>query len=399
MKFTNQAIQLILDGFPPDLIPEDEVRAVRNDPDAGIRHISMPDAVLRESAGAGKQIRYLMSSETPLGPFKDSIKVSGWDLGDFKKRGMPFLFNHNSVEAHSMLPLGHMGKVTKGTVREIRALSGDAHFTPDGTSPFNDLVRLMVEEDFMRGGSVGFVPTEMREPTKKEAEAEGSDFGPMSLIFTSTQLIEFSATPVGMDPDATVIRSGVMPLLEARLQALIQEGVFNLEVVQEYRVKTLGLTAVPSTPTVFDFGAPRGDSGLGVTTNQPGVTVTTGAAGMLEFGDNTTIPYVPFTLPMQVVDAPPPQPIPFVLSPGIEQFRALEEKVNALVSHHVTTIGELRGLLMVEQDRRAELESQLRSIQEAFGLVVEEPEPLPPEIRSSGDVLWYDSLFPELAAE
>ena len=65
-----------------------------------------------------------MSTENPVGFFRDVVKVNGWDLDDFKKRQQPFLFGHNVAENRP--PLGRMNKVKKDSMPYGRVLAGDA---------------------------------------------------------------------------------------------------------------------------------------------------------------------------------------------------------------------------------------------------------------------------------
>jgi hypothetical protein len=403
MKFTPTVIQAILDGtLDAELgLSEADIRAVREDLDAGVRHIGLHDGMLLREEGKAKPKvnRYLMSTETPLGMFKDSIKVSGWDLGDFKKRGQPFLFNHNTVEAHSKLPLGNMDKVTKGTARDMKALSGDAHFTPEGMSPFNDLVRQMVDEDLMRGGSVGFVPSESREPSKKErAEREG--FGPMSMVFTKTGLIEFSATPVGMDPDATTIRTAANTALEARLAALIEAGEYDAEVGQEFRRQMFGLTPKPATTSTFDFGGVHEGTTaepapvqrtIVTSSSDEGLvqTITTGGGSHLRYGDVTNDLTTASTTGNIGTFWP-------AVGPTKEEVESL--RTNLQDAFEDTQEAHQRVTELEEQV--ADLRQALATIHEVLGIDVglrtadeEEPE--------TGDVTVnvYDALFPELAGK
>lgn len=266
MKFTPELVRSLCDGSicrsELESLDPREVRRVRSDPDnETLRYVDVSDAILvREDGESGKttKVTYVMSTEKPVGFFKDSILVKGWKLQDFERRGRPFLYNHNLTLSHSELPLGHMSNVRRSKLElrsgqgEEPALVGDAVFTPDGMSPFNDLVRQMVEAGELRGGSVGFVPMKSREPTEEEVETHG--FGPYSEIFIETNLIEFSATAVGMDPDAVTLRARRLSSLEARLAEVVSTGQYDPEVVQQFRRVTHGLEPELSTRSVVDFG-------------------------------------------------------------------------------------------------------------------------------------------------
>ena len=149
-------------------------------------------------------VRYVMSTQKPVGRFGDVILVKGWNLVDFFKRGRPFLFSHNIDEYR--VPLGRMSHLLKGAEEDFvggePTLSGNANFTPAGLNSFNDSVHDMVVGGWMSGGSVGFRILDSRSPTDEEMEANAR-LRKFSAIITKASLVEFSAVPVGQDPDAT----------------------------------------------------------------------------------------------------------------------------------------------------------------------------------------------------
>jgi phage head maturation protease len=221
----------------------DDLRSLNIDPDdfrkmrvgEGITHRrAMKD---KPEAQGDRTYRYVMSTENAVGFFRDVVKVSGWELEDFKKRQQPFLFGHNVAENRP--PLGRMNKVKKDKMPYGRVLAGDAEFTPEGISEFNDMIHDMVEAGFMPGGSVGFNVLQARKPTEREMKSI-ANVNEFSSIIERAQLVEFSAVPVGMDPDAVKMRAADADGVEAFLREAIEAGRYDRELVAEFRHEYLG---------------------------------------------------------------------------------------------------------------------------------------------------------------
>jgi phage head maturation protease len=257
MHLSKELVQRILSGTATldemAGVPIEEILAVRSDAeniqwidtDGGLLEVRADQAQAKERSAT-----YVMSTGNGVGRTKDVIKVNGWDWSDFEKRGRPLLYNHNLTESHDHLPLGRVDNVRKGRARGQRALIGDAVFTPAGAVPFNDMVFRLVDEGFLPGSSVGFRALSTRLP-RNEEERKDLGLGPMSVIHEKTSLVEFSVTPVGMDPDATKLTA-----LKGVLYAW--EDQYGRETVQHFRDITRGLEPeTRTTITVPDmpFGA------------------------------------------------------------------------------------------------------------------------------------------------
>lgn len=190
-----------------------------------------------------RTFRYTMSTGNPVGPFGDVIVVKGWNLREFNKRGRPFLFGHNIKETRH--PLGTMSNVLKGAkedeVEKKPVLAGNSKFTEEGLNEFNDLTHDMVAAGAMPGGSIGARLLETRAPTEEELAAD-KRLRKWSFIAEKASLVEFSAVPVGMDPDAVKRRSfdGDPQKLEAALAECIREGRYDEDLVAEFRHLMLG---------------------------------------------------------------------------------------------------------------------------------------------------------------
>lgn len=225
----------------------DDLRSLNIDPE-DFRKMRVGEGITHRRAMKDKPkyqgertYRYVMSTENAVGFFRDVVKVSGWDLDDFKKRQQPFLYGHNVADNRP--PLGRMDKVKKEKMPYGRVLAGDAVFTPEGMSEFNDMIHDMVEGGFMPGGSVGFNVLQARKPTEREMKSI-SNVNEFSSIIERAQLVEFSAVPVGMDPDAVKMRAEHSDGVEAFLRRAIEEGRYDRELVAEFRHEYLGQEAV-----------------------------------------------------------------------------------------------------------------------------------------------------------
>jgi len=224
---------LTLDELRGSGVTPDDLRKLRMDEGSFVARASGDTP----KAKAERTFTYVMSTENPVGFFRDVVKVNGWDLDDFKKRQQPFLFGHNASD--DRLPLGRMSGIKKG--RAVKgALSGDAEFTPEGVNPFNDIAHDMVESGFMPGGSVGFNVVEARKPTAAETKSMPT-LNEFSSIITRAQLVEFSAVPVGMDPDAVKIRTATNTGMDAHLRQSIEEGRYDRDLVAAFRYDFLGV--------------------------------------------------------------------------------------------------------------------------------------------------------------
>lgn len=234
----------------------DDILSIKADPDL-VRYTPVSDAIVLdiaedfdgESRAAdskdGRTIPYVMSTESAVGWSGDVIPVTAWDLDEFKRRSQPFLYAHNI--AQDLPPLGNMNGVKRGKTKAgAKALIGNGQFSAEGLSGFNDLIFELVDAGVMTNGSVGFRVRDARLP-KNEKEQEKLGMGPYGVIFTDAVLMEFSAVPVGMDPDAVTTRTAELDSLEARLVQLVEDGKFDADLVQEFRARCHGLSPVLRT--------------------------------------------------------------------------------------------------------------------------------------------------------
>lgn len=334
-------------------VPIEELLAIRSDPDnvqwatfdSGVLVEEKDSVRLMQAAPAQRTIPYLMSSERGVGRTRDSILVRGWDLGDFEKRGNPFLYNHNLPDTsmhNGGLPLGRVDNVRKGSARGVKSLIGDAVFTPEGMVPFNDMVFRLADEGFMRGSSVGFHATKTRLPKNEEERAE-LGVGPMGVIHEATTLVEFSATPVGMDPDATKLTA-----IQERLRSWEGSGEFRREDVQRFREATRGL----EPETRVQVQVPAMPFGAGVTTSNDVTTYTGTTTGGFDFSVQ------PWVVPARDY------------SKEIEALRTELTERDADREANAQTIRSLQDELAVSRQREAHLAARIDDLDQRIRTVL-----------------------------
>ena len=139
-------------------------------------------------AFAGKALLFTVSAESE-DRAGDVIVASGWDLSAYERNSV-VLWAHQ----HSAPPIGRSLR----TWVEGRSLMAQVEFAP---TPFAQEVRRLYEEGFLRGVSVGFRAIE----TEPRRTGTGAGRG---VLFKRQELLEISAAPVPMHPDALMSERG-----------------------------------------------------------------------------------------------------------------------------------------------------------------------------------------------
>lgn len=122
---------------------------------------------------------------------RDRIKVGGWDLANYKKNPV-VLFAHNN----SQPPVGRSIKVWKDKTGDGARLRAIKQFTDQETNPFGFMIWRLLDENYLKAASVGFIPQKMLRD--EEAEQEGFT----GYVFEKQELIESSIVPVPSNPRA-----------------------------------------------------------------------------------------------------------------------------------------------------------------------------------------------------
>lgn len=136
---------------------------------------------------AGDGMYEFIASDETVDRYGDVIRVSGWELANYKKNPI-VLFGHDKS-----LPVGIAPKVWV----ESKKLMIGIKLANEGTSPFIDTVRKLVDQKIIRAVSVGFLPT--AEPKYLRDEANDRVTG---MEFVGQELLENSLVTVPANPAA-----------------------------------------------------------------------------------------------------------------------------------------------------------------------------------------------------
>lgn len=134
------------------------------------------------------EYEFVASDETP-DRYGDVILASGWNLTNYKKNPI-VLFGHDACN-----PVGIASKVWVDSV--AKALMIRIKMAAQGTSPFIDTLRSLLDQKIIRAVSVGFMPTEdpvvMRD---KDGNFKGFEYGGQELLENS--LVSVPANPAAL---------------------------------------------------------------------------------------------------------------------------------------------------------------------------------------------------------
>ncbi len=170
--------------------PADFHRLARAGQARGVGVMRQSASVLRSDDDVSRLRRWRFSdgSTDRLG---DRINPSGWSYDNYLRAGGPVLFAHDSMAP----PIGGTRSLSSNAV----ALTGEIEFADAETYEFADTVLKLIDAGFLKGGSVGFMPTKWT-----YSDDPGRRGG---IDFIEQELLEFSIAPVPALPTA---------LLEAR---------------------------------------------------------------------------------------------------------------------------------------------------------------------------------------
>ncbi len=147
------------------------------------------------SDGTGHRFKARITTDT-LDRDGEVMIPQGMDASEFSKTGAIF-WNHN-YDLPVAKPVGKMVR-TKGFV------DSEAEFAtrPDDYQGefFPDFARAMVNQGIVKGVSIGFIPVEVRSPSKKDVEEYGDD---VRRVHSKFRLLEWSIAPVQCNPDAMI---------------------------------------------------------------------------------------------------------------------------------------------------------------------------------------------------
>lgn len=168
------------------------------------------------------EYEYVASDETP-DRYGDIIRVAGWELTNYKRNPI-VLFQHQATN-----PVGIASKVwVEGTKLMVRI-----KLASEGTSPFIDTLRKLLDQKIVRAVSVGFQPTKepvyMRDPENDRVTG---------MEFVGQELLENSLVSVPANPNALSLAKS-LHIPEMHLQRVFAPRVLDASVHMNLQAKAL----------------------------------------------------------------------------------------------------------------------------------------------------------------
>lgn len=136
---------------------------------------------------------------------------------EFDKSGAIF-WNHN-YDLPVAVPIGQLKKGKDDVIAQCKFIESESDAAmPSVADNARAFVKAMHEAGRSVGVSVGFIPVESRNPTKKDLEMFGRD---VKRVFSKWKLLEWSIAPVQANPEAYTIPAEVAKSLgSVRCKAL-----------------------------------------------------------------------------------------------------------------------------------------------------------------------------------
>lgn len=135
------------------------------------------------------QYKFVASDES-TDRMGDVIRVAGWELANYKRNPI-ILFQHQSSN-----PVGIATKVWL----EGKALMSQIKLAAEGTSPFIDTLRKLLEQGIIKAVSVGFMPTKQPQYIRDKGTDQIT-----GLEFVGQELHEISLVSVPANANALVM--------------------------------------------------------------------------------------------------------------------------------------------------------------------------------------------------
>lgn len=182
------------------------------------------DVSVRSFDETERTVTYIASTEA-VDSYGEIVEQD-WILDRFNKNPV-ILYNHNravgggffgggSLPPEATLPIGR--SLEHGVIlHEGRpALQIKVQFADADLNPFADKIFGLVRSGFLKGGSVGFNPHDVRREVRNDVE---------TYILSKNELFEFSICPMGANPDAVSLSAEGITDHRALLQTLATRHV------------------------------------------------------------------------------------------------------------------------------------------------------------------------------
>lgn len=213
-----------------------------------LRKEFVPDEV-KAVEGADRVIRFVISTGA-VDRASETVNPDGWLLDSYKKNPV-VLWSHMYREP----PVARSAAIAVSAGR----LVSDAEFVTREIYPFADTVFQMLKAGFLRACSVGFDPIS----SGYNSERHGIDF-------FKQELLEYSVTPVGCNPEALVeaksVGIDVEPLKAWAERALDEWGGEKGVWIPRSRLEAARKAIAPKTFQILgikDDGGPEGEGDAG----------------------------------------------------------------------------------------------------------------------------------------
>lgn len=154
-----------------------------------------------KEAEDGKRIFSMIGSTPSIDRDGDTISPKGWVTKHYKKNSVVQWAHDHKIPA--------IARVNKFSVNDAALMFDELEFPKEGVHPFADMIASLMEDGFIKAGSVGFMPikSEKREMTDKEKEAE-PDYFCQPVNFIKQELLEYSICNVGSNRESLVTHLG-----------------------------------------------------------------------------------------------------------------------------------------------------------------------------------------------
>lgn len=159
------------------------------------------DKKIKFKDGYENRVKSYIASDESVDSYGDIIMQNGWDLKDRFKNNPAIMWSHDYYSPN--IGSGLKAKIDRG---ESSKLLIDVLFMDADIYPFADTAFKMVDSGFLKGGSVGFIPTKITEISDDE-ERSALGLGKWGVVFEKQTLLEFSVTPLGANKNALVQNS------------------------------------------------------------------------------------------------------------------------------------------------------------------------------------------------
>ncbi len=152
-------------------------------------------------------VRAIVSNDA-VDRFRTIFRPDGCEWDDWKRAGMPILFEHGQSPTRGPLAVANAINIERSTFRGRQCITADIRFWDN--DPFTRALKDAYEAKLQRGWSIRAIPSVQSPPTTEERRAQ-PELAHCDLIYRRWSLLEVSACSVAGNADCLtqeVFRSG-----------------------------------------------------------------------------------------------------------------------------------------------------------------------------------------------